>query len=120
MSPGFLAGRRTGKWVTLVDWGFKPAVCTANQRISVFFYNRKERPLRISEATPLYCPLYGKWRHVCPRDLECTPCRHPCRAIVYENCLVVRERAHGRRRAQAQTPYAITQPRIVIEGGQTA
>ena len=59
--------------------GFTPPVCWPNQTISGFFSNGREGPLRILEAVPLYRPHYGKWRHcVPPRDLECTPCRHPC------------------------------------------
>jgi hypothetical protein len=60
--------------------GFTPAVRCPNQAISVCIHSDKEGPLRILEAVPLYRSHYGKWRHKPPRDLECTPCRHPCRA----------------------------------------
>ncbi len=60
--------------------GFTPAVCCPNPAISGLFYNNKEGPLRMLEAVPPYRPHYGKWRHMPPRDLERTPCRHPCRA----------------------------------------
>ena len=37
--------------------------------------NTRKGPLLALEAVP-----YEKWRHMPPRDLECTPCRHPGRA----------------------------------------
>jgi hypothetical protein len=43
MSPGCLAGRRTGKWVALVNCGSLQPFGAFNQTISVFFYNRKGR-----------------------------------------------------------------------------
>jgi hypothetical protein len=76
MSPDCLAGRYAGKRFTLVDRGINSDVYTANHRISLFFYNRKEGPLWVSEAVPLYRPHYGNWRHMPPKDLERTPCRH--------------------------------------------
>ena len=57
---------------------FTPAACCPNQTVSACFDNSKEGPLRILEAIPLDHPHYGKWRHMAPRDLERTPCRHPC------------------------------------------
>jgi len=30
------------------------------------------------EVVPRSCALYHKWQHMPPRDLERTPCRHPC------------------------------------------
>jgi hypothetical protein len=50
--------------------GFTRAVCWPNQTISARFYNAKEGPLRMLEAVPLYCPHYGKWRHMPPREFE--------------------------------------------------
>ena len=50
--------------------GFTRAVFCPNQTISVRFYNGKEGPLQMLEAVPLYCPHYGKWRHMPPRELE--------------------------------------------------
>ena len=69
MSPVCLAGRRTGKWVALVNRRSSQSFSGFNQAISVFFYNREEGPLRMIEAIPL--PHYGKWRHMPPREFEC-------------------------------------------------
>jgi hypothetical protein len=88
MSPSRLTGGYSSKWITLVNWEFNPDIHCSNQVISVFFYNSKEGPPQVFEAVPLYCPHYGEWRHMPPRDLECTPCRHSCgakdsQAVVY-------------------------------------
>ncbi len=56
--------------------GFNTDVCCANQVISVFFHNRKEGPLRMIEAVPLYRPHYGKWRHMPPREFFLYTCHY--------------------------------------------
>ena len=38
MSPGCLAGKRTDKWVALVNRGSSPPFCAIHQTISVFFH----------------------------------------------------------------------------------
>jgi hypothetical protein len=58
--------------------GFNTDTCYSNQVVSVLFYDNKEGPLQVFEAVPLYRQHYGKWRHMPPRDIERTPCRHPC------------------------------------------
>jgi hypothetical protein len=58
--------------------GLMPVAYCANQTISVLCCHSKEGPLQVFEAVPLYHPHYGKRRHMPPRDLERTPCRHPC------------------------------------------
>jgi hypothetical protein len=95
MSPGCLASTR----ITLVNWlSIRGSLQLVSDLIKLFqciAIIGKEGPLRIVEAIPLYCPHYGKWRHMPPRDLERTPCRHPCWA---ENLLV--EVYHNRRESQ--------------------
>ena len=44
MSPGCLAGRRTGKWVALVNRGSSQPFGALNQTISMLFYNDSFRP----------------------------------------------------------------------------
>lgn len=53
MSSSFLLGGYPGKRITLVNWGCNPEVHTANQMISMFFYNKKEGPLQMLETVPL-------------------------------------------------------------------
>jgi hypothetical protein len=74
MSPHYSVGRYVGRQTTRVNWGSIQSSGAFNQAISVFFYNREKGPLRMIEAVPL--PPYGKRRHMPPRDLERTPCRH--------------------------------------------
>jgi hypothetical protein len=67
MSPGCLASTR----ITLVNWlSIRGSLQLVSDLIKLFqciAIIGKEGPLRIVEAIPLYCPHYGKWRHVCPQ-----------------------------------------------------
>jgi hypothetical protein len=50
------------------------------RQFQCFSMTEKEGPLQLFDAVPLFRLHYGKWRHMLPRDLERTPCRHPCGA----------------------------------------
>lgn len=71
MSPGCLAGRRTGKWVALVNRGSFQPFGALNQTISVLFYTIRQGPLQAFEAVPVFRLHYGKWRHMPPISYTC-------------------------------------------------
>jgi hypothetical protein len=55
--------------------------CIPNPTISVFFYNNREGPLQALLKPSLSISHIMASGDTCPlRDLECTPCRHPCGA----------------------------------------
>ena len=56
MSPSCLAGRRTGKWVALVNRGSSQPFGAFTQTISVFFYNRKGRTAPAIRSGPSLSP----------------------------------------------------------------
>jgi hypothetical protein len=70
MTPGRLSGGYSSKSITLANGELNPPVHTVTRVISVF--HKREGPLRIREAVPLYLPHYGNWRpRMPPRELQC-------------------------------------------------
>ena len=59
----------------------------------------------------LHLCSYVKWRHMPPRDLECTPCRHPCTAESPWNRLHhIQRKPQNRCGPHACTLYVINLP----------
>jgi hypothetical protein len=64
-------------WSTVVHPGsfvplIKPFQCFS-------MTEKRDRLEHLKRSLFYIAPNYGKWRHMPPRDLERTPCRHPCR-----------------------------------------
>jgi len=78
MSPDCLAGTRTNPGNRVSMRGSSRLLIAQIIRFQFFAAIAKRDRFKYSKRPLSHRPCYGKWRHMPPRDLERTPCRHPC------------------------------------------